>query len=52
MAETAKEKPGKKHEHEAPVKVGDKFLCPKCRAELPANQDCPHCKIEIDWSKI
>jgi len=52
MADSAKEKPGKKHEHLPPIRVGDKFICPKCKAEVPVNQDCPHCKLDIDWKKI
>ena len=40
------------HEHEPPVRVGDKFICPKCQAEVPMRQDCPTCKAVIDWSKI
>lgn len=52
MADTAKEKPGKKHEHADPIKVGDKFVCSKCQAEVPIEKDCPHCKAEIDWSKV
>jgi hypothetical protein len=42
----------KKHKHEAPIKSGDKFICPHCRAELPMNQPCPTCKLDIDWTKI
>lgn len=37
---------------ERPIKVGDKFLCPHCNAPLPVKQDCPECKIELDWTKI
>jgi len=46
----AKEK--KEHKHEPPIKAGDKFICPHCRAEVPSHQACPVCKIEIDWTKI
>ena len=42
----------KKHEHEKAIKVGDKYICPHCRAEIPVKQDCPFCKLEIDWTKI
>jgi hypothetical protein len=42
----------KKHKHEPPIKVGDKYLCPHCRIELPYNKDCPACKLGIDWTKI
>jgi rubredoxin len=52
MAENPTEKPGKKHQHGTPIKIGDKFVCPKCKVELPANADCPHCKISMDWSKV
>ena len=46
-----KERKGKtKHEH--PVKLGDQFLCPRCKVPLPVKQDCPSCKQEIDWSKV
>ena len=38
--------------HNHPVKLGDKFLCPHCKAELPVKQDCPACKLDIDWGKI
>ena len=52
MADDVKEKPGKKHKHEAPIKQGDKFICPKCGAEIPMDQDCPSCQAHIDWKKI
>jgi hypothetical protein len=42
----------KKHEHLPPVKIGDKYICPRCKAELPIKQDCPGCRLEIDWKKI
>ena len=48
----AKEKKDYRHVHEEPLKVGDKYICPKCKAELPINQPCPSCKAEIDWTKI
>jgi len=48
----AKDKKKEKHEHESPIKVGDKYICPHCKAEIPVRQDCPHCKLEIDWTKI
>ena len=48
----AKDKKNKQHVHDAPMKVGDKFICPKCKAELPVNQDCPSCHAELDWTKI
>jgi hypothetical protein len=48
----AKENKDYKHEHMTPVKVGDKYICPKCKAELPVNQPCPSCKAEIDWKRI
>ena len=41
-----------KEQHEQPIKLGDKFLCPHCKIEVPVKQDCPECKVEIDWSKI
>ncbi|HUT66976.1 MAG TPA: hypothetical protein VMW86_00305 [Dehalococcoidales bacterium] len=34
------------------IKAGDKYLCPHCRTEVPVKQDCPACKVEIDWSRI
>jgi hypothetical protein len=40
------------HEHGAPIKVGEKYICPKCKAEVPLNQPCPTCKLDIDWKKI
>jgi len=46
----AKEKGKEKHQH--PIKLGDKYICPHCRAEVPVKQDCPVCKLEIDWTKI
>ena len=49
--EMAKDKE-KKHEHEKAIKVGDRYLCPHCRAEIPVKQACPVCKLEIDWTKI
>jgi hypothetical protein len=48
----AKIKKDYQHIHEAPIKSGDKYICPKCKAELPINQPCPSCKAEIDWTKI
>jgi primosomal protein N' len=43
----------KKHDkHLPPVKVGDKYICPHCEAELPVKQSCPECRQEIDWTKI
>ncbi len=42
----------KKHEHLPPIKSGDKFICPHCGAEIPMNQPCPTCKLDIDWKKI
>lgn len=39
-------------DHKHPVKMGDKYVCPHCQAELPIKQDCPVCKLEIDWSKV
>jgi len=47
-----KKKGKHEHEHEPPVKVGDKFICPHCKAEVPMRQDCPTCKMVIDWTKI
>jgi hypothetical protein len=47
----AKEKKGK-HIHEHPIKMGDKFVCPRCKATLPVKQDCPECRLELDWSKV
>jgi hypothetical protein len=35
-----------------PIRSGDKYLCPHCRAEVPVKQDCPGCAEKIDWSKI
>jgi hypothetical protein len=50
----AKDKKKGKHEHEhaSPLKMGDKYICPHCKAEIPVKQDCPACKLEIDWTKI
>ena len=42
----------KKDKHEPPIKIGDKFVCPHCHAEVPVKHDCPACKAEIDWTKI
>jgi uncharacterized protein (DUF983 family) len=47
----AKEKE-KQHKHEKPIKRGDRYICPHCKAEIPMNQACPSCKLEIDWTKI
>ena len=41
-----------KNVHEHPVKLGDKFVCPHCKTVVPVKQDCPECKLEIDWDKI
>jgi len=48
----AKEKDKKKEKHLPPIKIGDKYICPHCKAEVPVRQDCPVCKLEIDWTKI
>jgi len=42
----------KKEKHLPPIKVGEKYLCPHCQAEVPMNQPCPTCKLDIDWTKI
>jgi rubrerythrin len=42
----------KKGKHEKPIKMGDKYICPHCQTEVPVKQDCPVCKLEIDWTKI
>jgi hypothetical protein len=42
----------KKGIRERPVKIGDKYICPHCKAELPVKQDCPACRLEIDWTKV
>ena len=42
----------KKEKHLPPIRVGDKFICPHCKAELPVKQDCPACRLDIDWTKI
>jgi len=42
----------KKEKHLPPIKVGEKYLCPNCRAEVPMKQPCPTCKLDIDWTKI
>ena len=42
----------KEKKHLSPIKLGDKFICPHCRIELPYNKDCPACRLEIDWTKI
>ena len=47
----AKAKKGK-NVHEHPIKMGDKFKCPHCGAELPKMQACPECRLEIDWTKV
>ena len=48
----AKDKKKEKHEHEPPIKRGDKYICPHCLVEVPVKQDCPACKMQIDWTKI
>ncbi len=35
-----------------PVKMGNKYLCPHYKAEVLVKQDCPSCRLEIDWTKI
>ena len=42
----------KKEKHERPVRVGDRYICPHCKAEVPVKQACPSCRLEIDWTKI
>jgi hypothetical protein len=48
----AKDKGKKKEKHLPPIKIGDKYICPHCRAEVPVRQECPACHLEIDWTKI
>jgi predicted RNA-binding Zn-ribbon protein involved in translation (DUF1610 family) len=48
----AKDKKKKEKKHLPPIKQGDKFICPRCRAEVPMRHDCPTCSLEIDWRKI
>jgi transcription elongation factor Elf1 len=38
--------------HEHPIKLGDKFICPHCKAVVPVKHDCPECRLEMDWSKV
>ena len=38
--------------HNHPTKLGDKFVCPRCKVPVPVKQDCPVCKLEIDWTKV
>lgn len=47
MAEAKDKKKGKK-----PVEDGEGYRCPHCGAQVPMHQDCPTCKLDIDWSKI
>jgi hypothetical protein len=47
-----KVKPDNKHVHDKPVKQGDKYVCPHCGAELPVNQPCPTCGLDVDWKRI
>jgi rubrerythrin len=42
----------KKEIHGKPIRIGDKYICPHCGAEVPVKQDCPSCRLEIDWTKI
>ena len=42
----------KKEKHEKPIKIGDRYVCPHCKAEVPVRKNCPVCKLEIDWTKI
>jgi predicted amidophosphoribosyltransferase len=51
MAKDKSKEKGKGRDKHA-LKHGDKYLCPRCQAEVPLRHDCPTCKLEIDWSKI
>jgi rubrerythrin len=45
----------KDKEHEAAHKVrkvGDKYYCIGCGAELEFGKDCPFCKTSFEWDKI
>jgi len=35
-----------------PIRSGNKYICPHCQAQVPVKQDCPSCRLEIDWTKI
>ncbi len=48
----AKDKKKNEGKHLPPVRIGDKYICPHCKAEVPVKQDCPSCRLEIDWTKI
>jgi primosomal protein N' len=46
------DKDKKKERHLPAIKVGDKYICPHCKAEVPMKQNCPTCKMDIDWSRV
>jgi hypothetical protein len=33
-------------------KIGQKYVCEECQAEIPIRQECPNCKKEIDWERV
>jgi hypothetical protein len=35
-----------------PLKLGERYVCPHCKADLPVKNDCPSCRTEIDWTKV
>ena len=33
-------------------KAGDKYHCGECGAEVHWDNDCPECKLKIDWKQV
>jgi rubrerythrin len=46
MAKTEKKQKGQV------IKVGEKYECAECHADIPIHQDCPICKKHIDWDRV
>ena len=50
MAKTEKEK---EHDKAHQIyKAGDKYHCVECGTEVHWGNDCPECKLQIDWKQV
>jgi primosomal protein N' len=34
------------------IKIGERYECAECHAEVPIKQACPKCKKELDWDRV
>jgi len=46
-------KKDKEHEKQHKIyKAGEKYHCGECGTEVHWGNDCPDCKINIDWNQV